>query len=247
VNQGQEVPDFQVRSLASQFLRSLPREEENTGADESAEVSQADTSLSSASATQDNQTVDEQDEQRIRERFNYTQVYQLKEEQYDLVKKFFERKKRGNNLNNKLLRLLMAECLKNRKEVKASEEDIDRALRSVDANRDDKITFDEFMNLLLLFFSSKENLERRVEQAIKIKRSGSTARLNLTEVKDFSSFLNQFYGRDKTSEQEQNNKDAADLKVEEFVKQVCPSLESAAFVKWQEEEANRAEKAAAEC
>jgi hypothetical protein len=231
----------QRHSLSANLLRSLPsnQEEEDTGARGSAqdEVSQADTSLSSA-AQESELASAEQDEANIREKLNYTQVYQLKEEQYDLVKRFFERKKHGNNLNNKLLRLLMAECLKGRKEVKASAEDIDRALRSVDANRDDQITFDEFMNLLLLFFSSKENLERRVEQAIKIKRCTDNSRINLNEAKDFSSFLNKFYGKEETVEQDKslNETAAADLEVVEFIKQVCPSLESAAFVKWQEEE-----------
>jgi hypothetical protein len=209
-----------------------------------ARVHTESTTVSSINDDDSNNAVQQQQQQR----FNYTHVFRLKEEQYDLVKKFFERKKRGNNLNNGLLRLLMAECLKGRKEVQASSEDIDRALRSVDGNRDDQITFDEFMNLLLLFFSSKENLERRVEQALMIKRqTDSSNRLNASEATEFTQFLNQFYGKLTPSQEELNlNNESsgssvdesatadANLEVDEFVKRVCPSLESAAFVRWQE-------------
>ena len=176
---------------------------------------------------------EETDEQVNKQRQNYIQAYKLKEPQFDLVKEFFSKKQRGNNLSNKLLRLLMTECLKGRKEVKASQADIDRALKSVDGNSDDRITFDEFLNLLLLFFSSKENLEMRVEQAIKIKRNASEEKINAGEAAEFTSFLNNFYGTHENKERPVEINYEKNLELNEFVKKVCPGLKSSAFVKWQ--------------
>ncbi len=46
---------------------------------------------------------------------------------------------------------------------KISEDDVVRALKAVDTNNDDKINLDEFIQLIALFCSSKNNLRSRIE------------------------------------------------------------------------------------
>lgn len=149
--------------------------------------------------------------------------YKISNEQFDLCREFFNERKDGSLLNNSILRVLMREALKKRPQVKAEEIDIDRALVAVDGDQDDKVTFDEFIQYLLLFFSSKSNVENRIGNILKAKLSSET--LSANEAVQFASFLNLFYGQKTDSEQFKE-----DLNLSDFLKDILPNLGSLAFV-----------------
>ncbi|CAF1114477.1 unnamed protein product [Brachionus calyciflorus] len=149
--------------------------------------------------------------------------YKINDEQFELCRDFFNEKRDGTNLNNSILRVLMREALKVRSQVKANEQDVDRALEAVDENKDDKITFDEFVQLLLLFFSSKNNVENRVSNILKAKLNSET--LSANDAVEFANFLNKFYGRQDNSEEFKDGLDVTD-----FLKDILPSLGTLAYV-----------------
>lgn len=149
--------------------------------------------------------------------------YKISNEQFDLCREFFNERKDGSLLNNSILRVLMREALKKRPQVKAEDVDIDRALTAVDEDKDDKVTFDELIQFLLLFFSSKTNVENRIGNIVKAKLSSET--LSAIEAVQFASFLNQFYGQKTDTEQFKE-----DLNLSDFLKDILPNLGSLAFV-----------------
>lgn len=90
--------------------------------------------------------------------------FNLSEVSYTLVKEFYEENKESQNLlKNALLKHLFLHALANREELKeATEEDVTRALAAIDSDHDEKINMSEFIQLLSLFFSSKNNLQERI-------------------------------------------------------------------------------------
>lgn len=91
------------------------------------------------------------------------QQFDISEASYELVRDFFNEQQDGQLLKNELLRYLLHQALVNRAELQGvSEEDVNRALKAIDTNQDDKVNFDEFVQLLTLFFSSKNNLQQRI-------------------------------------------------------------------------------------
>lgn len=164
----------------------------------------------------------------------YIQAYNLSDSQFELVREFFNEKKDENSLlPNSLIRLLMNEAIKERSDVHASEEDVKRALQSVDEDQDDKITFDQFLILLLLFFSSKSNMAIRVSRILNAKYANSTS-LSAQEANQFASFLNNFYGK------AQNDNHDDGVQSSQLVESLLSQLESSAFVYLVEESASQA-------
>lgn len=155
--------------------------------------------------------------------------YKINEEQFELCREFFNEKKDGSLLSNHILRSLMREAIKKRPQVKAEESDIDRALEAVDEDKDDKVTFDELVQFLLLFFSSKTNVENRIGNILKARLSSET--LSSVEAVEFAGFLNKFYGHPTNDEQFKEG-----LNLSDFLKDVLPNLGTLAFV--QPEQAN---------
>ncbi|RMZ93480.1 hypothetical protein BpHYR1_038054 [Brachionus plicatilis] len=153
--------------------------------------------------------------------------YKISEEQFDLCRQFFNEKKEGSLLSNNVVRVLMREALKKRAQVKAEDADIDRALEVVDEDKDDKVTFDELIQFLLLFFSSKTNVENRIGNILKAKLSSET--LSANEAVQFAGFLNKFYGHPTDGEEFKE-----DLNLSDFLKDILPSLGSLAFVQPEE-------------
>lgn len=92
--------------------------------------------------------------------------YRITDASYDLVKAFYDEQKDEPTiglLKNDLLKYLLKNALTIRPELEGvSEEDVDRALKVIDSNNDDKINFEEFIQLLALFFSSKNNIQKRI-------------------------------------------------------------------------------------
>jgi hypothetical protein len=60
------------------------------------------------------------------------------------------------------------------------------------------ISFDEFLNLLLLFFSAKHNLTERIQSVLKnhaFNNKSDTTVLSSTDANELAVFLNRFYGK----------------------------------------------------
>jgi hypothetical protein len=135
----------------------------------------------------------------------------------------------------------MNEVLKERNEIlNANENDISRVLKTVDLNQDDRITFDEFVKLLLLFYSNKENLRKRLTRVLKINLNNNK-KLNLKEAKEFVDFLNKFFGlEDQEKNENINGKillDESDfvqreyIDIRKFINKLLPNLQTVAFVR----------------
>lgn len=94
--------------------------------------------------------------------------FKLSDATYELVKEFYDEHKDSSEvglLKNDLLKVLLNNARGTRSELEGvSEEDIDRALKTVDSDNDEKINFDEFVQLLSLFFASKNNLKQRITE-----------------------------------------------------------------------------------
>lgn len=97
---------------------------------------------------------------------NCIDQFKITEASYDLVKEFYDEQKDQPTfglLKNDLLRYLLNNALSARQELEGvTEEDVDRALKVIDSDNDEKINFEEFIQLLSLFFSSKNNLQQRI-------------------------------------------------------------------------------------
>lgn len=68
--------------------------------------------------------------------------YDLSDDQFGLVSDFFGDKQKNNGISRNLLRQLLVESIKSRKNVNAREEDIDRALEALDEKNEGSTIFD---------------------------------------------------------------------------------------------------------
>ena len=101
------------------------------------------------------------------EKAKFITGFNIKEESYDLIHEFYEQNKDEPTLgllNNELLRYCFAISIKERKELSSvTDDDVNRALKAIDTNNDDKINKEEFIQLILLFCSSKNNIKNRID------------------------------------------------------------------------------------
>ena len=117
--------------------------------------------------------------------------------QINLVTQFYNDYSIGNCLSTRLIKTIMIQCLKQRKDVKATEDDLNRILYILDADRDGNLNYNEFLELICLFFSKQNNLKSRIRNVLeqlsfKHERKGL---LNASEANEFVDFLNIFYGK----------------------------------------------------
>ncbi len=121
------------------------------------------------------------------------------EPQILLAYEFYNEYKVNYLLDNNLIRALMRQIIKTRKEIVATEEDVDRALAAVDTNHDDKINFDQFIKFMQLFFATNNNLKERLERVIDYilgtERTRDGGYLKPQEVSDIDNFFHKFYGK----------------------------------------------------
>lgn len=153
--------------------------------------------------------------------------FNLSDLQFGLVYDFFNEKKRDEHFNSKLLSMLTKNEIKDRAQMVANENDVDRAVCST-AKQENKLDFEDFVKFLSLFFSSKHNLSERVQFLFNSRLNDSNDSLASGEANKLASFLNQFFGIEQNDENLFNQ----DVKFDEFINQIYPSLELAAFVKW---------------
>ena len=126
----------------------------------------------------------------------YLEIYKLSESQYSMMSDFYKKKRDGIYLRTTTISKMLVHSFSGRKEVKATEEDINRALLTIDIDNDGLIDLDEFINLLVLFFASKYNLIERLERILNGRTFTHKMRGALTpdEAADYSEFLYFFYG-----------------------------------------------------
>jgi hypothetical protein len=163
--------------------------------------------------------------------------YNLSETQFDLICEFFNEKSThsddhnsagGDGLSKTLLQKLMSECVQNRANVLAHDEDVDRSLSVL--NDASKVSFEEFVRYLSLFFASKHNLAERIQSYLNFNHSENDTMLS-SEAVAFANFLKTFFGVSPSDEEVEKN----EVKVEDFISDILPQLESKAFVKWETE------------
>lgn len=121
------------------------------------------------------------------------------EPQILLAYEFYNEYKVNYLLDNNLIRSLMRQVIKQRKEIIATEEDVNRALAAVDTNHDDKINFDQFIKFMQLFFATNNTLKQRLERVIDYilgtEHTKAGAYLKPQEVSDIDNFFHKFYGK----------------------------------------------------
>lgn len=130
------------------------------------------------------------------------------EPQLILAYEFYNEYKVNYLLENDLIRQLMRQVIATRKEIIATEEDVDRALNTVDTNHDNRINFDQFIKFMQLFFATNNSLKERLERVINYilgtEHTKVGSYLKSHEVADIDDFFHKFYG--KKPEQRIKNK-----------------------------------------
>lgn len=148
------------------------------------------------------------------ERTKYVEEFNISENTYNLVKDFYEDQKASRVyglLETDLLRYLFVNAL-DRKELEGiTEEDVDRALKVVDGDNDNKVTFDEFIQLLSLFFSSKNNIKQRINGVLNNKYHEKDGSLTSKDADSVTEFLNNFYGKPEGEEVEAEQKESSNF------------------------------------
>lgn len=162
-------------------------------------------------------------------RDKYMKEFNLKNSELDMIFSFYNMNKKGTNLDTARLErfLYLSSC--KREELIADKSDIKQALVTVDSDNDSKITLDEFIHLLVLFFADRSNFRQRLESilhnlSIFHRKIGW---LTEREAGDFSDFIFKFYGKFNGR---QEYLDGLDYKT--FCMKLAPSIEPHLFVKW---------------
>ena len=130
-------------------------------------------------------------------RDKYKKNFELNDSELDTIFSFYNQNKTGTSLDITDLEKFLIMSSMHRIEVKATRADIKTALIAVDSDHDSKISLDEFLHLLVLFFADKSNLKQRLvsvlrNQSIFHRRMGWLTTIESTE---FIEFCFRFYGR----------------------------------------------------
>ena len=151
------------------------------------------------------------------------------------MSQFYDQHKNGSYLSNKFIHQLMVESLKEREIVKANENDIQRALVTLDRDNDEQINLDEFFQLLVLFFASKNNLKSRILSILtnsseKHQNKGS---LTESEATKFIQFLNKFYARQLDDDENSKTLFENGISYHLVADYLSQELAPFAYVQWQ--------------
>lgn len=127
----------------------------------------------------------------------YVEEFQLSVPQFDLIWSFFKNNSNntGTSVDLNLIKYLMNQSREKRPQLKATRVDTDRCVDLMDLNGDKRISLDEFIKLLSLFFASRANIKSRLMSALRNQsfRHENTGSLNEKEASDFENFLIRFY------------------------------------------------------
>ena len=86
--------------------------------------------------------------------------------------------------------------------IKATENDVKRALAMLDVNNNGRYEMDEFVQLISLFFATKENFKSRIEGVLNNRSHDHLNSGSLTDLETciFQEWLSQFYGKPNEEE-----------------------------------------------
>lgn len=129
--------------------------------------------------------------------FKFTANYQMSEKEFKAQKTFFDRIQGGGRASVKLVgKLLVQQVTRKPGVIQANGDDIERALHAIDSDTDGLITFNEFVDLLQLFFAKSTNVGERIEMMLNNRSFSNLKSYSLSpdEAKSFVDFLDDFYG-----------------------------------------------------
>lgn len=98
---------------------------------------------------------------------NYQLLYALTKRQFDLMEVYFEKLQLNGYIQKNELKSHILFQVKERKNVcKVNENQINRAIDSIDISKDGFIDFNGFIQFMSLFFSSKYNIKRKITSVL---------------------------------------------------------------------------------
>ena len=160
------------------------------------------------------------------------QQYSITRRQYEEFCQFFHENSDGQFIEACLIRSLMLTVIKRKSMVRATKNDIERALNCFGTF----LTMDEFLTFMALFFASESNIMQRVRCfLVNSNDSCQNDFLMAYEAALKYEFLKSFFGlNDESDAYEAVISEMTDelVSVYEFLKVILPSIESALFVKW---------------
>ncbi len=148
--------------------------------------------------------------------------FNLKQEQFDLIKSYFDNLQQYSYLKIKLVKQHMLESIinnPNRREAigsQVNEEDVNRTLNLIDYDKDGLFNFENFCDYLNLFLANKTNLKEKLKTIIRAKRLFFTSKhqnqkntideaLSIEETKQIEDFLHLFYKIDPILNDKESN------------------------------------------
>lgn len=155
------------------------------------------------------------------------------EPQIILAYEFYNEYKVNYLLDNQLIRGLMRNVIKQRKEIIATEADIDRALAAVDTNHDNKINFDQFIKFMQLFFATNNTLKERLERVCNYILGNDHTKPNSFlkpyEVAEIDEFFHNFYG--KKTENKTTGKSKKNIEFSKYISGLEKEFRGCTFVR----------------
>ena len=144
--------------------------------------------------------------------------FSLGQEQFDLIKSFFDKLQQYSYLKVKLVKQHMLASIVNNEERRKThtftpqinEDDVTRTLNLIDFDKDGLFNFENFCDYLNLFLANRENLKEKLKTVIKAKRiflesstksktQHATSFLSKEEIKQIVTFLDIFYNNNNHS------------------------------------------------
>lgn len=161
--------------------------------------------------------------------------YFLVDNQYDLLVDFFQSLSNGKQtIRTDVIENNIIEQLKTRKNLVATDENVRNAIKVVDSDNDNQITFGEFLDFISLFFASKHNLKQKIHGVLNghDELFAEAGYLNRDEAKKYLEFFRNFYSIEPSTDKKDQIEFEDDQKYESFLSKVVPSLENHLFVRW---------------
>ena len=146
--------------------------------------------------------------------------FSLGQEQFDLIKSFFDKLQQYSYLKVKLVKQHMLASIINNEERRKTnsftpqmnEDDVTRTLNLIDFDKDGLFNFENFCDYLNLFLANRDNLKEKLKSVIKAKRiffesssksniqNATSSFLSKEEIKQIVTFLDIFYNNSHSSE-----------------------------------------------
>ena len=180
--------------------------------------------------------------------------FSLDQEQFDLIKTFFDKLQQYSYLKVKLVKEHMLASIINNSERRQTdvftsqmnEEDVTRTLNLIDFDKDGLFNFENFCDYLNLFLANRRNLKEKLKAIINAKRlffasqtridnnnenQNSIGSLGLEEIKQIVDFLDLFYNSKNQTDlfSFENNNQPIDL--DEFLSLMTKRIEEHLFLR----------------